>query len=397
MAFRIQDSVLRGEIDNRVKGVVRGKIWLDGRTEPIILELKGNAWPDLAGCELIFTNPQKTIRHHQLDSLAGLQEGLAGDMTASRKVRVYDIPLREATAMIRSNQTPPEHMANALSLEWFSQANGRVVIESADFTLRISEPSWRMTAEDELERQQQAAAAMQNFMSQLSEQIERHQRGQKDPEEKWDEHDYEKFLKESDARTDKFMELLDKYGDSDEGHEKISREMGWDDEDSELEDEPKNLIEEVDPGLAAAIGEAHPDPLREGIDWIRTESGELRHPLQYRCFQSAVKFRNQVEDLGLKRGVDEDLENFICEFQITGAKLAGALNGVARGAGFSDHAFTVAALKRALDHLHKCQAGLESAASKKSLPKSLITEARRELFELREGILHLMDEFRRRC
>jgi hypothetical protein len=119
--------------------------------------------------------------------------------------------------------------------------------------------------------------------------------------------------------------------------------------------------------------------------------------LKYRCFQSAVKFRNQVEDLGLKRGVDEDLENFICEFQITGAKLAGALNGVARGAGFSDHAFTVAALKRALDHLHKCQAGLESAASKKSLSKSLITEARRELFELREGILHLMDEFRRRC
>src|SRR5947209_12258889 len=150
MAFRIHDSVLRGEIDNRVKGVVRGKIWVDGRSDPILLELKGNAWPDLAGCQLVFTNPQKTIRHQQLDGLAGLQQGLVGDMTASRKVRIYDIPLREATAMIRSDQTPPEHMANALSLEWFSHANGRAVIERADFTLKISEPSWRTSPEDEL-------------------------------------------------------------------------------------------------------------------------------------------------------------------------------------------------------------------------------------------------------
>ena len=45
--------------------------------------------------------------------------------------------------------------------------------------------------------------------------MEAHQRGQKDPEADWDEHDYEKFLKECDARTDKYMELLDKYGDSD--------------------------------------------------------------------------------------------------------------------------------------------------------------------------------------
>ena len=38
---------------------------------------------------------------------------------------------------------------------------------------------------------------------------------------------YEKFLKESDARTDKYGELLDKYGDSDEAEEKIAKEMGW--------------------------------------------------------------------------------------------------------------------------------------------------------------------------
>jgi hypothetical protein len=72
------------------------------------------------------------------------------------------------------------------------------------------------------------------------------------------------------------------------------------------------------------------------------------------------------------------------------------LDGIARGEGFTDPAFTVAYLKRALDHLHKSQAGLEAVAPRKLLPETMIKEARKELFEIREGILHLMDEFRRR-
>ena len=48
MAWRIQDSVIRGEIDNRTKGIVRGRLWLHGIVEPIVLELTGNAHADLA-------------------------------------------------------------------------------------------------------------------------------------------------------------------------------------------------------------------------------------------------------------------------------------------------------------------------------------------------------------
>ena len=70
--------------------------------------------------------------------------------------------------------------------------------------------------------------------------------------------------------------------------------------------------------------------------------------------------------------------------------------GVARGEGFADPAFTVAYLKRALDHLHKSQAGLEAVAPKQLLPETMIAEARKELFDLREGVLRLMDEFRGR-
>ena len=93
---------------------------------------------------------------------------------------------------------------------------------------------------------------------------------------------------------------------------------------------------------------------------------------------------------------DSDLTEFVTEFQVIGAKLAGALTGLARGRDFRDGPFRVACLKRALDHLHKSQAGLEAAALKRLLPEPVVADARKELFEIREGVLKFMDEFRDR-
>jgi hypothetical protein len=399
MAFRIHDSVVRGEIDNRVKGTVRGKIWLEGRTKPVTLQLKGNAWPDLAGCVLKFMNSQKCVRHPDLDSLHTIQKGTVGDITASRKVRVFDVLTEEAYMMSKRGKKPPEHMANCLYLEWFSESNGRVVIESTDYILEISAPQWRLTPEEDAERAKLAADGMNIFLQRLTEAVEKHQRGQKDPEEKWNEHDYEKFLKESDARNDKYRELLEKYGDSDEAQEKIAREMGWIQEMTEEEAKAQQeWIEEANRACEEALNEPppEPEPHREGIDWVRTKDGRTAHPLQYRCSKSALKFWKQARQAGMEKLADKDLDAFIFEFQTTAAKLAGSLNGVAEGRSFSDGAFTVAYLKRALNHLHKSQAGLEAIAQKKILSSRAITEAREELFEIREGILKLMDEFRGR-
>jgi hypothetical protein len=157
-------------------------------------------------------------------------------------------------------------------------------------------------------------------------------------------------------------------------------------------------VEEINRACQEALNEPlpEPDPHREGIDWIRTEDGDIRHPLQHRCFESAMKFWHQADELGFEQSEDDDLHQFIFEFQTTGAKLAGALNGLAEGHGYRDDAFTVAYLKRGLDHLHKSQAGLEGVAAKKLLPEKMVGEARKELFEIREGILRMMDEFRGR-
>jgi PAS domain-containing protein len=399
MAWRIHDSVIRGEIDNRVKDVVRGKLWLDGLSGPATLELAGNACPDLAGCLLKFKNPAKTFPLPKKPKFNPLQRGRIGNLSASQKVRVFTVPDEEAFAMIDRGEKPPERMANAVYLEWFSEGNGRVVIESTQFELEISAPEWRLTAAEEKQRAKDAEAGWEMFTRQLSDAIEKQKRGQKDPEAEWGEHDYEKLMKESDARTDKYLELLEKYGDSDEAEEKIAKEMGWLRELTPEEAEEENRrIEEMNRACEEALNEPppEPEPHREGIDWIRTKDGDLRNPLQHRCFESAMKFWKQADKLGLKKSEDEDLQEFIFEFQTTGAKLAGALNGIAQDRGIADPTFTVACLKRALNHLHKSQAGLEAVAPKKVLPEKMIADARKELFEIREGILKLMDAFRGR-
>jgi hypothetical protein len=397
MAFRIQDNVVRGEIDNRIKGIVRGKIWLEGTAEPIILELAGNAHPDLAGCLLTFTNGGACYADPRLEALAREQRGAAGDLTASRKARVLDVPVAEAYSASKRGEKPPEHLANALYLEWFSQTNGRVVIESVEYQMTISPPEWQLTPEEDEQRARDAASAMNDFLATLTRAIEQHQRGQPDHDEPWDEHDYERFLRESDARTEKYGELLDKYGDSDEAEAKVAKEMGWDRELSEEEAEERaQRIEEMNRACEEALHEPdpEPEPHREGIDWIRTADGDLHHPLQHRCFESAMKYWHLLKALGEEIFEDEDVADFSFEFQTTGVKLAGALDGIARGNDFRDAAFTVAYLKRALAHLHKAQSGLEAIAPKDLLPAETIAEARQELFEIRAGILDLMERFR---
>ena len=164
MAWRIADNVVRGELDNRTPGLVEGKIWLAGREAPLALRLSGNGHKDLAGCKLTFSNPAP--KTDPTVSLNGEQTGVVGDMTAARKVRVIDNLDYEA---ITHDEPFTEHMANALYLEWFSEANGRVVIESTDYEIGIGEAAWRPSSEDEARQHQANAEAMQSFMERISE------------------------------------------------------------------------------------------------------------------------------------------------------------------------------------------------------------------------------------
>src|SRR5207253_2511249 len=111
-------------------------------------------------------------------------------------VRVFDIPFEQAYAMLKRGEKAPEHIANCLYLEWFSETNGRVVIESADYQLQISAPEWRLSPEEEKRRASDAEAGWNAFVQRLTEAVEQRQRNTKEPEAEWDEYDYEQFMKE---------------------------------------------------------------------------------------------------------------------------------------------------------------------------------------------------------
>jgi len=424
MAWRIHDSVRRGEVDNRRRGVVCGRIWLDGYAEPVVLELAGNACPDLAGCLLTFENPSETIPMRTDAIMNAEQRGSIGDLTASRKVRMFDIPFEEAYEKLKKKIPVPEHMANCLYLEWFSETNGRVVIESTDYKLTISAPEWTLSPEEERQRQKEAAAGFNGFLGKLSEALDA-QKHQPPEDKEWDEFDYEQFMREGDARTDKYMELLDKYMDHPDRDRIVAREMGWTsleealDEEMDEEDRKACAKSEGDSGeadsvetgvesdrfdvdeinracLEAAEEPLEPDPLTEGVDWVRDERGDIKHPLSLRTFNASVALSRKCRELGKSKADDEDLCAFLSEFQVTGAKLAGALNSLAYGRDLREGPFTVAYLKRALGHLHAAQAALERVAPKEVLPSETLAENRTELFAIREEILRLMDEFRGR-
>ena len=156
MAWRIEESLTKGEVDNRVRGRVTGRLWFMGRDEPVVLELAGNAWRDVAGQVLRFTNPQpKPARPGEWDHFPAVQRGVVGDITASRKVKVPDCSMDELMGYFEAKKPFPWHWGNSLYLEWHSEANGRVVIESASYTLELNpEAAWTMgEAEEQTQRE----------------------------------------------------------------------------------------------------------------------------------------------------------------------------------------------------------------------------------------------------
>ncbi|HEY4283921.1 MAG TPA: hypothetical protein VGM62_12720 [Chthoniobacterales bacterium] len=396
MAIRIRQRLVRGEIDNREQGKVRGKIWLVGKDQPIALKLTGNCGRDLAGCLVTFVNPQPAAAEAELDELARTQNGTAGDITASRKVRTFDLPLEEAMAIIRNGGAPAEHLANSLYIEWFSEANGRVVIESADYSVKLSEPIWELPPEAEQEQIESTNQAMLDWLDRLDAAS-----GPEEPagfdsaaEEPLDEFGYEKVMRESDARTDKYMELLKKYEGHPDREKIVAREMGWEWLEEALEADERGALP---PREEMEAPELVPNPATEGVDWIRDKNGRIKHPLSERSFQSSISIWHFCEDLGLLGdNSDADLEEMVFEFQTAGAKIAGALNSLAYDDDDShrDGGFVVAALKRALNYVHKSIAAAERVAQKKLLPADRLETFRTEQFGIREEMLALMQKYR---
>lgn len=401
MAWRIDEHVVRGEIDNRTRGRVTGRIWFAGREAPVELDLQGNAWRDLAGRHLTFVNPHPKPG---LDArFASTQRGTVGDITASRKVKVPDIPIEQIGEYYAARKPWPWHWGNSLYLEWHGDTNGRVVIETVAFQLTIApDATWEMSTEEEPGQRRANGEAFDGFMNRLNAIAESADHAQDkddvgdDAEDRpQSEAEADAMLAESDRMADRLANRLASAGDDadfeqilEEELERRRRERGDDDRPPtpEEEAERERRIEEMN----RAAEEALNDP--ETLELVRR-----RHPLAVRAHDLALRLAREPEDRGWITASTQE-EHPVAELGVAtmqaGAKLAGALNGREWPPSVDECGLAIARLKRAREWLADARAAADACAADQLTDPAWLAEIRGEIDAIREEVDSLIAELR---
>ena len=397
MAWRIQEQVVRGVIDNRTRGRVTGRIWFAGRAAPIELSLAGNAWRDLAGRRLEFVNPEP--KAGSLESLAAQQDGVIGDCTASRKVKVPDIPLDQISEYDDARKPFPWHWGNSLYLEWHSRENGRVVIESTDFQLTIGpDITWEMSESEEEKQRRENARALTEFMENLIEASE-------DASEPWEppasspttEAEAERMQADSDRLMDRIQARLNREGpDADydkileEELERRDRERGRPPPAPEEVARSAEWIEEMNRATDEVL--KNPDPELEA-------ERAIKHPLAKRSFKLSLRLVRQTEQRGWVPD-HASAEHPVAELRDrvlrASVKFAGALNGEPWPPAVDFCAHTIVRLKRARGYLDDALAAADACAEEHLVDAAWLSEVRQEVESYAQECDMLIDELRTR-
>lgn len=205
-----------------------------------------------------------------------------------------------------------------------------------------------------------------------------------DPEKIWDEYDWERFLQQQDRKTERYMELLEKYLDDPNRDQIIASEMGW----NHLVDETgTNWTEEADSLFSEEMEMMEEF---EGDDEVEVDEGGFEmHPLYQAAFALTVWLDQLFEELG-------DLQNLpsavklATQSAVASAKLAAALSDD----DVDELGMTIAYLKRALKAItNAMEAAVQLKKEIKLSPRRFATLNQR-LFQIRDGIITLMGEFR---
>lgn len=419
MALRIDTAVIRGEIDNTTRGRVRGKLWLIGRTEPVELDLEGDAWRDVAGTRLVFINPEPSPQAVALH-LHPVQTGSVGDITASRKVKVFLVPedeWKKAYVEKRIEDMPTE-WCNSLYLEWFSEQQGRCVVESADFEITVSDHEWELDEDEEGAQKLANMHAMREFLATVI------QRDVPEAEEIEDDSDdaplelteeqWEEQLKASDRLADASLEAYEKYGEDDDCDEKTAFVMGWDHlledmadaeegiEPSDSDSPEKKRRREWAEMMNQAAEEAEQDALWEERQEDDAEEAERDpHPLQQQAKDYLLRVMRDMRgcELDEERGDDSEspADRFIHNIMQISGKLAAALGRRRSLQDPAQQGYVLAITRRCLnwaDAAFEALQELEGAGLNASL-HSLFESWRQGLHEIQEGILKLRAEMGR--
>jgi len=419
MAWRIDEFLVKGEVDNRVRGWVTGRLWFTGREEPVVLELEGNAWRDMAGHVLRFTNPEpKPARAGEWAHFPARQRGVVGDITASRKVKVPDCSMDELMGYFEAKKPFPWHWGNSLYLEWHSETNGRVVIESASYTLELdAEAAWTMDEAEEQAQREANGRAMMGFMERLERAVEA--AGTEAPV---DDDAYDTPTSEEEAEADAEAARMDLLLDRvtarmerealapeewervmDEERARLRRERGEPEPEPltpEQEAERAEWIAEVNAAGEQALADAEADDWKEGAGEGFDDDDEDEHPLLVRIGALTHRLMDEVEERGWLKEADpreHPLRELVEGVMIANGKLAGALGSKSEDEWPPEKLFAgsvLVRLKKARGHLRDALAGLAAADEQGLAEPVWRAEVRTETSGVLEVVERLIAEVR---
>lgn len=207
-----------------------------------------------------------------------------------------------------------------------------------------------------------------------------------EPDRVWDEYEWERFLQQQDHKTEKYMELLEKYLDHPQRDQIIAREMGW----TQLlnEEEGETWSDEVD-AMLAEESSANSDENRIGEDASTFTNGFEDHSL-YRAAFALTVWIDQLFDEQATLQNEAAAVKLATHSALASAKLAAALSDD----DVDEIGMTIAYLKRALKAITvSMEAGGQLLAEQLITPRQHSVLQQR-LFEVRDGIITLMGQYR---
>ncbi len=205
-----------------------------------------------------------------------------------------------------------------------------------------------------------------------------------EPDRAWDEYEWERFLQQQDHKTEKYMELLEKYLDHPQRDQIIAREMGW----SQLL-EGDDWSDEVDALLAEESGSDEEHAPAEA-EKIGSASEGFEDNSLYRAAFALTVWIDQLFDESPSLQNEPAAVKLATHSALASAKLAAALSDD----DVDELGMTIAYLKRALKAI---TVSMEAAAQ--LLSEQLISARQhavlmQRLFQVRDGIITLMGEYR---
>lgn len=225
----------------------------------------------------------------------------------------------------------------------------------------------------------------------------------------WDEYDWERFLQQQDRKTEKYMELLEKYIDDPNRDHIIAREMGWhhlldengkdwganldtlfsqragenvtkdDDDDEEEDDDDLDEDDEFD----------EEDEDEEEEDEDEPEDRYSQHPL-YQAASALAVYVDRLFSDNETAAQHPAVARLTTNATLANVKLAAALSDD----DVDELGMTIAYLKRALKAITNALEATTQCEAEQFLDPVQTQDVRGRVFQVRDGIVSLMGHYR---